>query len=85
MCNFFLFNFYIPIKKTCALCNINFRQISLSEPILIQNANIFFKYNFMTNQNLLNETIAFVKKELENAEGGHDWFHIEREIGRAHV
>ena len=32
----------------------------------------------MTNQNLLNETIAFVKKELENAEGGHDWFHIER-------
>jgi uncharacterized protein len=32
----------------------------------------------MTNQNLINETIAFVKKELENAEGGHDWFHIER-------
>jgi uncharacterized protein len=32
----------------------------------------------MTKQNLINETIAFVKKELENAEGGHDWFHIER-------
>lgn len=32
----------------------------------------------MTNQNLINDTIAFVKKELENAEGGHDWFHIER-------
>ncbi|MCB0452019.1 MAG: HD domain-containing protein, partial [Aequorivita sp.] len=23
-------------------------------------------------------TIAFVKEELQNAEGGHDWFHIER-------
>ncbi len=32
----------------------------------------------MTNQNIINDTIAFVKKELENAEGGHDWFHIER-------
>ena len=32
----------------------------------------------MTLQNLINDTIAFVKKELENAEGGHDWFHIER-------
>jgi uncharacterized protein len=32
----------------------------------------------MTNQNLINDTISFVKKELENAEGGHDWFHIER-------
>lgn len=32
----------------------------------------------MTTQDLINDTIAFVKKELENAEGGHDWFHIER-------
>ena len=32
----------------------------------------------MTPQNLINDTIAYVKKELENAEGGHDWFHIER-------
>ena len=32
----------------------------------------------MTAQNLINDTITFVKKELENAEGGHDWFHIER-------
>ncbi|MBC7643439.1 MAG: HD domain-containing protein [Flavobacterium sp.] len=30
------------------------------------------------HQNLLDETINFVKKELENAESGHDWFHIER-------
>ncbi|MDI1317628.1 HD domain-containing protein [Flavobacterium sp.] len=27
---------------------------------------------------LLDNTILFVKKKLENAEGGHDWFHIER-------
>ncbi len=32
----------------------------------------------MTTQDLINDTIAFVKKELKNAEGGHDWFHIER-------
>lgn len=30
------------------------------------------------NTNLINNTILFVKKQLENAEGGHDWFHIER-------
>jgi uncharacterized protein len=27
---------------------------------------------------LLNNTILFVKQKLENAESGHDWFHIER-------
>lgn len=27
---------------------------------------------------LLDKTILFVKQKLENAEGGHDWFHIER-------
>lgn len=27
---------------------------------------------------MIEKTIAFVKKELENAEAGHDWFHIER-------
>lgn len=26
----------------------------------------------------ISKTIAFVKEHLENAEGGHDWFHIER-------
>ena len=28
--------------------------------------------------NLIQKTITFVKKKLENAESGHDWFHIER-------
>lgn len=27
---------------------------------------------------LTNQTILFVKQQLANAEGGHDWFHIER-------
>ena len=27
---------------------------------------------------VLDNTILFVKQQLENAEGGHDWFHIER-------
>ena len=32
----------------------------------------------MENQQLIENTISFVKQKLENAEGGHDWFHIER-------
>ncbi len=32
----------------------------------------------MDNQGLISNAILFVKQELENAEGGHDWFHIER-------
>ena len=28
--------------------------------------------------NLIQKTISFVKEKLENAESGHDWFHIER-------
>jgi uncharacterized protein len=27
---------------------------------------------------IIEETIHFVKEQLKNAEGGHDWFHIER-------
>lgn len=29
-------------------------------------------------QDFINKTIAFVKQELQDAEAGHDWFHIER-------
>ena len=32
----------------------------------------------MSNENIVNKTILFVKQKLENAEGGHDWFHIQR-------
>jgi uncharacterized protein len=32
----------------------------------------------MNNPDLIATTIAFVKQQLADAEGGHDWFHIER-------
>lgn len=32
----------------------------------------------MENSQLIKNTISFVKRKLENAEGGHDYFHIER-------
>lgn len=32
----------------------------------------------MTSEKIINNTIAFVKAELTNAEGGHDWFHTLR-------
>ena len=32
----------------------------------------------MNKENIIDNTILFVKEKLENAEGGHDWFHIER-------
>ena len=33
--------------------------------------------------NLIENTKTFVKSQLENAEGGHDWFHIERVYNNA--
>lgn len=32
----------------------------------------------MTDSELVEETIIFVKETLQDAEGGHDWFHIQR-------
>jgi uncharacterized protein len=32
----------------------------------------------MNNPDLISITIQFVKQQLADAEGGHDWFHIER-------
>ncbi|MEJ1221626.1 HD domain-containing protein [Sediminicola sp. 1XM1-17] len=32
----------------------------------------------MTDSQIVEETIAFVKETLKGAEGGHDWFHIQR-------
>ena len=34
--------------------------------------------NNMNQGKIIQNTIEFVKTELQNAEGGHDWFHIER-------
>ena len=32
----------------------------------------------MNQEKVIQNTIEFVKTKLQNAEGGHDWFHIER-------
>ena len=32
----------------------------------------------MNKQHIISTTVAFVKNTLQNAEGGHDWFHILR-------
>jgi uncharacterized protein len=32
----------------------------------------------MSNEEIINCTIGYVKKELQGAEGGHDWWHVER-------
>lgn len=32
----------------------------------------------MSNSDLISNTIVFVKEKLKDAEGGHDWFHMER-------
>ncbi len=29
-------------------------------------------------ESIIDKTIIFVKQQLQNAEGGHDWFHVER-------
>jgi uncharacterized protein len=41
--------------------------------------SFFYKTNSkMSTTNLIETTIQFVKATLAQAEGGHDWFHIER-------
>lgn len=35
-------------------------------------------YCSMNNPEIIAATVTYVQKELEGAEGGHDWFHIER-------
>jgi len=37
----------------------------------------------MTEDQVINKTIDFVKNTLKGAEGGHDWFHIERVYNNA--
>jgi uncharacterized protein len=32
----------------------------------------------MNSSEIINKTVLFVQETLANAEGGHDWFHIER-------
>ncbi len=37
----------------------------------------------MTTEIQIQKTIAFVKQQLADAEGGHDWFHIQRVLNNA--
>ena len=37
----------------------------------------------MTSEKIIENTIAFVKETLKNAEGGHDWFHILRVLNNS--
>lgn len=37
----------------------------------------------MDRNSIINKTTEFVKATLKNAEGGHDWFHIERVLNNA--
>jgi len=39
----------------------------------------------MNEPQIIDKTIAFVKETLENAEGGHDWFHIHRVLKNAQL
>ena len=32
----------------------------------------------MTKEDIIRQTVSYVQKELQGAEGGHDWFHIQR-------
>ena len=45
---------------------------------IFENQHFFFKLEKMNSTDIIGKTIAFVQDKLDNAEGGHDWFHIER-------
>ena len=46
------------------------------------NQNPFVSWDFLffifMTEDIISTTIGFVKQQLEGAEGGHDWFHIDR-------
>ena len=44
----------------------------------VKNTFNILPYKSFQMQNFINATIEFVKQELADAEGGHDWFHIQR-------
>lgn len=49
------------------------------EVVLLQDSTFLINNRIiMIKENIIDNTILFVKEKLQNAEGGHDWFHIER-------
>ena len=39
----------------------------------------------MSNKEIISNTVKYVKTELQNAEGGHDWWHIHRVWSNAQI
>jgi uncharacterized protein len=52
---------------------LSFEVVSLQDSTFLINTS-----SIMIKEDIIDKTILFVKEKLENAEGGHDWFHIER-------
>ncbi len=46
---------------------------------------IYCNFLAMNDQELIDKTTEFVKETLSGAEGGHDWFHIERVLNNAQL
>jgi uncharacterized protein len=63
--------------------SIYFEKISIREEIFSSRIFLPAYICCMTNEVLINSTIDFVKKELAGAEGGHDWWHIQRVFNNA--
>ena len=66
--------FLLYFFASCFFSNVDFDDLS-SKKIKTQN---YFQGNKMDKKQIIENTIAFVKKTLKGAECGHDWFHIER-------
>ena len=60
--------FIIEIIKNCKKTSIT--------------SEVFYFYS-MNEQLIISRTIDFVKQTLKDAEGGHDWFHIQRVFNNA--
>jgi uncharacterized protein len=44
----------------------------------LRKSTFFLLIIVLNTMDIIAKTILFVKEKLQNAEGGHDWFHIER-------
>jgi uncharacterized protein len=44
----------------------------------LYNTPALSRIEILESETIIRETISFVKESLAGAEGGHDWFHIER-------
>jgi uncharacterized protein len=50
----------------------------IDEVVWPYQSAFFLKNKRMNDLDIISKTIVFVKEKLQQAEGGHDWFHIER-------